>query len=631
LYFNSVTYCLQNGFMQTSQVTYKSIAESGSPYMCNEPSSYPLNVTKAPIKVVTALTTPNGIGGTTTSTYKYENARLHRSGFGFLGFGKFQVDNPVQYAQVITETEVLTPYQSPVTYYFPVVKTVTSSQVLGNVTLPVSKTTNTSSPTFNGTRYWMKVDATTSTNNLTGATSSSTTTYDANGNATFTSANINNEEYAYTWYNWQGEGFTPFGSPKFIYSYKERVGQNRVYKQMRNTYNTQGDVLTSIDYDYNGFWNETTTSTNTYHLATGSPLSKKITSPALQTKTSTFEYDTRYRYVTKVINPLGQFGTKTYDPRWGTVATETDIAGLKTTHTYDGFGKLINTLTPQGHNITVEYAWSYEGAYLPSRCYDIITTVPGKPQTWDIYDVLGRKTVETPENYGDVGSRWVRTYSVTEYDVRGNVATTTTPVNATDWANRQITTYSYNVFNMLTSTVNSIGTTKYLNEYNNGGKTTSYVTNAAGQRSSKVTDASGKVISTKDNGGTLTFEYDSRGNQTFVRLAGAVITSMTYDYRGKQATLTDKNAGTTEYRYNAYGELEWQKDANANQYTMIYDILGRLLTHTGAEGVTTNKYVASGNGINQIDEVIGFNGIKQKYIYDNWQRVTQSKETISVY
>ncbi|MDZ7878847.1 MAG: FG-GAP-like repeat-containing protein, partial [Saprospiraceae bacterium] len=156
---------VQNGFMQTSQVTYKSIAESGSPYVRNEPSSYPLNVTKAPIKVVTALTTPNGIGGTTTSTYKYENARLHRSGFGFLGFGKFQVDNPVQYAQVITETEVLTPYQSPVTYYFPVVKTVTSSQVLGNVTLPVSKTTNTSSPTFNGTRYWMKVDATTSTNN----------------------------------------------------------------------------------------------------------------------------------------------------------------------------------------------------------------------------------------------------------------------------------------------------------------------------------------------------------------------------------------------------------------------------------------------------------------------------------
>ena len=145
---------------------------------------------------------------------------------------------------------------------------------------------------------------------------------------------------------------------------------------------------------------------------------------------------------------------------------------------------------------------------------------------------------------------------------------------------------------------------------------------------SKTTDASGKVVSTTDHGGTLNFKYDGVGNQTEVKLNGAVITTIEYDAWGRQKSLTDANAGKTEYRYNAYGELEWQKDAKANEYTMIYDELGRVKTRIGTEGTTVTDYVLTGNGINQVKKMTSFNGITEEYEYDNWQRVTKVTETI---
>jgi YD repeat-containing protein len=344
---------VKNGFDVTTSVTYKSMTEGGTFYTKGTTNTYPLNSIQIPLYLAASVTSPDGIGGVNTTNYQYEDARIHRQGKGFLGFAKFHVSNTVQDRKESTEFEIITPQ------YVTALKKVTSRQLSTNTVL--SETINTNSIQLNGNRYWQKADALASSNFLTGATGSSTTSYDLNGNITFTSKNVNNEEYTYFWYDW--EGYNVFGTPKFIYSYNERVGQNRVYKQARNTYNSQGDILTSIDYDYIGAWQETTTTTNIYNSTTGSLLTTSLSSPSLLTKTTSFEYDTKHRYVTKTTNPLLQYATKTYNPKWGTVATETDIAGLTTTYTYDGFGRLTNSLTPQGHNIGVKYLWAYSGLY----------------------------------------------------------------------------------------------------------------------------------------------------------------------------------------------------------------------------------------------------------------------------
>ena len=608
---------VKNGFNVTTSVTYKSMAEGGTFYTKGTTNTYPLNSIQIPLYLASSVTNPDGIGGVSTTNYQYEDAIIHRAGKGFLGFRKFRSSNAIQNIESTTEFEILTPQ------YVTALKKATTKQLSTNTLL--SETTNTNSIQVNGSRYWSKVDATVSNNVLTGATISTTTNYNTDGNITFTGYNVNGEDITNTSYDWWG--YT-FGIPNGTFTNRIRTGSGPIQKIIYNHYNAQGDVLKRENLDYEEEYTRyVKTFIDNVYSSTGTVTSTTLSAPDLPTKTTLFEYDPKYRYVTKTTNPLGQFATKTYNPKWGNVVTETDIAGLTTTYSYDGFGRLINTLTPQGHNIGVQYRWSYSGTYLPIKCYDIVTTIPGKPSTWDIYDVFGRKTLATTENYGSPGYRWVYTYVVTEYDARGNVAKSMTPVNSTDWGSQEYTTYEYDGLNRLSRTYTGIGTTYFGYSYN-AGKTTASVTTPAYQTSSKTTEASGKVVSTTDYGGTLTFDYDSRGNQTAVKLGTTVLSSMTYDFRGQQKSLTDKNAGTSNYNYNAYGELTSQKDASANEYNMTYDILGRLLTRTGPEGITTNEYVSIGNGINQIKKVTSFNGNTQQYVYDNWQRLTIVREVI---
>jgi RHS repeat-associated protein len=641
---------IADGFNQISQIEYKYLTEGTLPYTSiytkNEASSYPFNVLKAPIKVVSQILTPNGvnIGSSNVTRYAYENLKVHRRGLGLLGFKKFITDGyldfPNQGTRSITEFEILasmTTPQYPIPHYATAVKEQTVSHISNLSSLnnkPLSKTTNLNSIRTNGSRYWQTVNGTTSINNVTGATSTSTRLYDDYGNVTYEESNINNEETIVKNQSFSGiYGTTVPAHPESVSVFKTRLGTGVLFAANGNgfVYNSKGEVISKTDdaFEYGKPLIAVGSTTYEYY-PTGMLKKSTLSSTGLPSKAVSYEYDAKNRFVTATINPLLQREEKTYDPRWGTPLTEKDINGLVTTYTYDAFGRVTNTLTPQGHNVQKQYLWSYNAQYLPIKCYDIITSIPGKPSTWDIYDVMGRKTVATHQGYGDADHRWVYVYAVTEYDTKGNVANKTTPVNGTDWAEREYTYFQYDYLNRLTGESNpTLGATTYAHTNNGAGQSTITVTTPAGQVSSKTTDASGKVISTTDHGGTLTFDYDNRGNQTAVKMDGTVITSMTYDVKGHQKTLTDQNSGTTQYNYNNYGELIWQKDARNSEYTMDYnDPLGRLKSRTGPEGTTTNEYVTSGNGLNMIKKITGFSGILQEYTYDNWHRLATTKETI---
>jgi YD repeat-containing protein len=199
------------------------------------------------------------------------------------------------------------------------------------------------------------------------------------------------------------------------------------------------------------------------------------------------------------------------------------------------------------------------------------------------------------------------------------------------------TSTTYDDFNRPQYVTNDLATTHFVYQNNTGAyggiKTTATViTTSPEQQKSTVTDATGKVISVTDAGGTLNYEYWSDGNQKSVKSGSLTVAEMQYDPCGRQTKLIDKNAGTTSYHYNAFGELTLQTDALGTTHTMTYDLLGRIESRTGAgtrgEGATGFEYYPSGNGKGQIKKISGFNGINQEFEYDQYGRTTLVKQTL---
>lgn len=164
-----------------------------------------------------------------------------------------------------------------------------------------------------------------------------------------------------------------------------------------------------------------------------------------------------------------------------------------------------------------------------------------------------------------------------------------------------------------------------------GGNLTTTTTTPSGA-SSKVTDASGKVISATDNGGTLSYSYYSHGSLKEVTNGSRVLTSNEYDEYGRQTKLTDANAGVSQYVYNAVGQLVSQTNANGQTSTMTYNIMGQVLTRVGVEGTTTYMYGTTNSGgesVNQIKQVTGFSSGNQKnYTYDALGRLLALTEKV---
>jgi len=79
--------------------------------------------------------------------------------------------------------------------------------------------------------------------------------------------------------------------------------------------------------------------------------------------------------------------------------------------------------------------------------------------------------------------------------------------------------------------------------------------------------------------GTLEYKYDPFGNLVQTK-AGGVITSVTYDLRGRKTSMSDPDMGGWSYAYNALGELKRQTDAKGQVSTMTYDVLGRMTSRT---------------------------------------------------
>lgn len=244
---------------------------------------------------------------------------------------------------------------------------------------------------------------------------------------------------------------------------------------------------------------------------------------------------------------------------------------------------------------------------------------PSRPDVTTWFDIYGRATDMRTEAFG-MGANGAM--SETRYDERGRVRRTTAPRIGAEPVMFQ--EWTYDNYDRPVSVLNSVSGTTTIGYTYSGGRTIVTTTSPAGHVRVRTTDAAGMLLSAKDDGGTLSYTYDSWGNPLTVKRGASTLISNTYDSYGRQTQLWDAAAGTTQYQYDAFGRLIWQKDANTNETDFTYDNLGRLKTRNN----TTWQYYYTGGKFSNVPVSITDPGTSLAYDYDVLFRRTSETRTI---
>ncbi|HTN46308.1 MAG TPA: FG-GAP-like repeat-containing protein [Flavipsychrobacter sp.] len=609
-----------DGFGNVISFDYRPLT-SGIHYTKGTSSTYPLMDIQFPLYAVKSMQQPDGIGSVVQTDYSYSDAIFHQQGRGFLGFKKLTKQTPLFNLKTENYLDI-----DPV-YFIPFIKQSKSyntapvqqvSSVVNNISFAQGSALGA---------FYQKLNNSTSQDLLSGATTTTTNTYDNTDFGTIISSitDINGIETINTATTYIQPGYTTIpcmpdevtvtrtrtGQPsatdktKFIYD-----GQGRLY-QKYDRYQTPFSVLTTLQYnEFGNLTNESKVNLITAGVNPG-------------TISSSCQYDLQGRFVESTTNPLGQTSYTTWHSIWGKLLTNTGIDGIVTAYTYDDWGKLTSTKIksglPEEETITYSDGWDING----NQLYYTLASQPTKPDIKTWYDKLGR-TIRTQTE--QLNGLW--TESTKSYDIKGNVLTETLPRLTSEPT--FTTTYQHNDFlNRLTSATNSFGTTSYSYTFIGSGNSKETITDPGGRPTSTTTDATGKIIETVDAGGTLKYEYDSRGNLLATKLGTTTLSSHSYNSIGIKTTTYDISSGQTTYSYDAFGRLKSEKDANNHTHTFRYNELGLITQRSGPEGTTYYSYHGAGSGLsNQIATIAGFNGTNENFYYDHLGRLNFKDKTI---
>ena len=573
---------------------------------------FPLTTFKASIPIVENVSIPDGIGGVTTTNHFYGGALWHRSGKGFLGYKRTTAENSTTGMRSTSEYDL--------DYSFRFLSLTSETNELMSTNYLISKKTFTNNTTaLGGIRYKSEIVQILDENFLNTTTTQTDITYDGNGNK-LSVTRANNAETTVTnnQYTTHGSWWIPSRLTNTTIT-TTRSGETPYSRTKTYAYNPSGTMSQEVsdpgspkavtkNYLYDQFGNTRQINTS----ASGLP-----------TTIARTKFDNKGRFPVKTYNALNQITEYEYDRKWNKPIKVIDISGLETVFNYDGLGNLIETINPKGEISTVNKIWDI--ANNGNGGLDPINTLfyregiaPGSPDRRVWFDLLRREVKSEGQGLSGLIT------SVTKYDQRGNQLSTTDPFFAGESPLIRVNTYD--VYNRLTNTTNGITSTSYTYTANSGNLT--ITVQEPSQQIIKVTDASGKVISSSDAAGTLNFTYYSNGLQKDVSMNSTVLTSMEYDQYGRQSKLIDINGGTTEYDYNAYGQLISQSDANGKTFQIAYDVLGHETSKTSPGGTISTTYITAGDGLNNIEQITGVNGESITYAYDEFNRIVAETKTI---
>ena len=599
-----------DGLGAKATLTYLPMSNSNV-YTRGTGATYPVSDFSSSMQLVSQVAADNGIGSTSSVTYKYEGAKIHLQGRGFLGFAK-QTTTDVT-AGLLSET--VSGYNT--TYYYPQVNTVTK-KTTGGATIETSSNTWTQSVLdATNKRIFPYVSSSTQTNSLTGhsvtATTSSVDSYGNPGqlvksyNNGVTETTVNNYT---TWLNTTDWLVGRIGSSTVTYS---KSGETSVSQAVRYTYYTDGitkpDFIyyfegTGLEYfdnhDYNSHGN--LTQLHTYGASIG-------------ISQVNYTYDSNGIHALTTTDALGHVTTRGYDPSYDRLVAEVDYLGNSVAYQYDTSDRPYKVISSVGSQTTTTYVWT--GTNKPTLgVYGVTQTGNNGSVATTWYDKLGRAIRSEKKGFG--GSMIL---ADTEYNAKGQVYRVSDPYFAggsVAWAETYTT---YDAYGRITAINRNTG----LNTtYSYSSSTVSETT--AGKTFSKTYGPDGTLTSATDNGGTINYAYFPDGKAKTITAPGGIVTSMLYaDAARNQTQLIDPSAGTISYTYNSRGQIKTQTDARNQLTTYNYLDDGRTNTVVTPEGTTTYSY----NTNKQLTGIASPSSVSRTYGYDTKGRVNSVGETIA--
>jgi len=349
------------------------------------------------------------------------------------------------------------------------------------------------------------------------------------------------------------------------------------------------------------------------------------------------------RFAASSVNALDHSESYGWDARHGTRTSLTDINGLTTTWTYDGFGRATSEtapLTTLTKDISREWCGSGITCQGPGAVYKVIESLSSGQQTIiefdglerEIlrsttlptgtnalvqrgYDPLGREfRVSAPYRSGDTICWMLRTF-----DLQGRVTQEWSPGPSDDpmSSNCGMVTGLPSFDQALPTGAGGRLKTVAHDVLEAGGHIKT-VTEDAGRVVARISNVMGRLLEVREQPADIglvktTYDYDAQGNNTWLEDPDGNQTKVTYNQRGFKTSLVDQNLGTWTYVHNGYGELKEQTDARGIKVCQTYDPLGRRIQRiegcnyaTGhLDRLVTDWGYDTTNGIGQLAAVFG--------------------------
>ena len=545
---------ITDGFDNVTSLRYSSLVNGGIYERCDT-CAYPLNDICAPLSVLSGYTTTNGAAGNESVSFSYGGLRAHVAGKGLLGFTYTTSTDSVSGKTVRQEVLEL----DPVHYESLSKSTITSiGGVSSNVT-DMFRINDGGGTQLYGDNYWIHLHETEKIDIFGNRDLESISASEIDGYTTcvFKRSDMVMDLYnvvAYDSYVLKGGAYRPTAWHTVSAHPDSQYEESEIHYTA--SYNNKGDRTSYTENSGNSLARTTTCTYDTY----GNLTSKTIQTTADSTMTFTYTYSGGRYLASSSTNPSTGVHTYTYDT-WGNPLTHTlticDTIHNTTVNTYDGWGNLTRSVSPEGYITTYKRGWGST----PTKRYYILERRQGMPwkKTW--YDSRGREVLVE-----SVGPDHVHHDRETVYDSMGLVVMK----RETLGLRQTCDTLSYDALGRL------------IEERHTGGGNTTYsydslkVTGVRnGITTVQQTDPWGNVKSVNENGILITYTYGPNHKPIQITSAGHTV-SLTYDNMGRRLSLADPDAGTSTWQYDRAGNVTRFTDPRGTVTTNNYFATGKL-------------------------------------------------------